>query len=303
MTLKRKSLQGLTLVELLVVLSILAVLSTVAIRSVSDQAIETRYDANLDQLEAIKEAIIGDGDDFNGFVGDVGRLPEVLNNSLDELLEQNGIEPFGIQTPSGDSELRLVCGWRGPYLDLGFVQDSLIDGFGQDYDLLQDDGTTSAANGDEIGIIRTLGQGGTLEGTLYEQDASIVLENTTTSETNWAQDILVTVVVDDPTSFIDEGEDELVVRVYGPGENPDSSGTEFGYAKTLDQKDETLIGTQTIYNFSFNVPNGRKVIRAYVIATVPSNDEENLITSTPPPRSKPGFIVVDKYNKFITLEL
>ncbi|MEM7792803.1 MAG: prepilin-type N-terminal cleavage/methylation domain-containing protein, partial [Verrucomicrobiota bacterium] len=52
--------RGLTLVELLVVLTILAVLSTVALRSVAQITEEKRYEANRSQLETVEAAVLGE---------------------------------------------------------------------------------------------------------------------------------------------------------------------------------------------------------------------------------------------------
>ena len=62
--------RGLTLVELLVVLSIVAVLSTVALRSVVGTFEQNNYDANISQLEQIELAVLG-GDETAGFLGDI----------------------------------------------------------------------------------------------------------------------------------------------------------------------------------------------------------------------------------------
>ncbi|HRQ88332.1 MAG TPA: prepilin-type N-terminal cleavage/methylation domain-containing protein, partial [Bacteroidia bacterium] len=157
----RRSQGGLTLVELLVVLSLVAVLSTVALRSVSDTVVEKRYDANLQQLEEIKLAVLGDKDRA-GFLGDIGRLP-VARGSVDveqlvELWDKNAapFEDYAIRTPAGDGEVRLGTGWRGPYLNLGINRRSLTDGFGEPYRLWKADGTT-AGDGEIVAIVQSLG--------------------------------------------------------------------------------------------------------------------------------------------------
>ena len=74
--------QGLTLVELVVVLAILAVLAGVAVRSLEPIADQARYEATQKTLESVKNAIVDDRQQasgtrqISGFVSDIGRLPE-----------------------------------------------------------------------------------------------------------------------------------------------------------------------------------------------------------------------------------
>ena len=294
MTLNRQSLQGLTLVELLVVLSILAVLSTVAIRSVSDQAIETRYDANLDQLEAIKEAIIGDGEDFNGFVGDVGSIPRTDSDLyLDKLTKGENCAPYGFQTPAGDSEIQIACGWRGPYLDLGFNQLPLTDGFGHTYTLLKFNGNPVDTASELIGTIATLGLSNTVDGTdLFEQDAAIVFQDNSAENVNttvkWFQDIRVEVSRSGENTF--NIGDILVIRIYGPGVNSNTNIA--GIAKTVAQNVFTFDASTQTHDFTFKAVDGStisygpKIIRAYLYnsgTTLDESDigfEDNLVEET-----------------------
>ncbi|MEM6363592.1 MAG: prepilin-type N-terminal cleavage/methylation domain-containing protein [Planctomycetota bacterium] len=141
---------GLTLIELVVVLSILAALTGVAVRSLEPIADQTRYEATRKTLDHVRDAIItlpavrrGDGSlAMQGFVSDMGRLPR----TLDELLVKpiNEADPtknifefaantdFGVQAVAGLTE-GLPCGWRGPYLQTtsittgwgtGFIQNT-----------------------------------------------------------------------------------------------------------------------------------------------------------------------------------
>jgi len=296
--------KGLTLVELLVVLSILAILSTVAIRGVSDQVIETRYDANLEQLEAIEEAIIGNGEDFQGFVGDVGRLPQVFNGSLDELLVINSIDPFGIKVPDGDSEIRLSCGWRGPYLDLGLNQSSVTDGFGRSFIFAEPDGSDANTNGDTIGKVISLGQDGENDAptTEYERDFEKIFQEDSTSTKNWSQDISVTVIKRDGSDFTSS--DDLVVRIYGPGDDTTTTGVvESGLAVTIKEDPPSITSDIESISISFNdVPYGQKIFRAYLVNTLPSDFEED-IGPTAISKSQPKFVFVNRFTNSITLEL
>jgi prepilin-type N-terminal cleavage/methylation domain-containing protein len=86
MTLNRHSntaSDGLTLLELLVVVAILAVLASVAVRVTGDIESDQRYRASQETLSNVKSAILGEGNSAGGFggaqtlgfVADVGRLP------------------------------------------------------------------------------------------------------------------------------------------------------------------------------------------------------------------------------------
>lgn len=147
---------GLTLLELLVVLTILVALSTVAITSTSGVADQARYEATQRTLENIRDAVIGpanlrDSDGtllYTGFVADTGRLPKAVAEVVDggtvltlaELVQQPaGMAAYQVLpaitsncTPEEEADaedpmppaevspdtIRLGVGWRGPYLRL-----------------------------------------------------------------------------------------------------------------------------------------------------------------------------------------
>jgi prepilin-type N-terminal cleavage/methylation domain-containing protein len=138
---------GMTLVELLVVLAILALLTTVAMTSTDVVLSQGRYDATTQTLTAIQEAVLGppnarqsDGTLISsGFVADVGR-PLLSTVGLSDLLgvEQPlqppqpppGIALFSLIQSPNDTDVVVPCGWRGPYLRLAPGQTSILDGWG-----------------------------------------------------------------------------------------------------------------------------------------------------------------------------
>ena len=130
--LRRK--RAFTLLELVVVIAILAVLSTVAMRSVSGIASQTRFEVTQRTLDQIQTAILGNPNDhqpdgalvINGFVADMGRLP----NSLDELLNMPAGAPLFAVQPAADPNVIVAGGWRGPYVRLSLGATNLCDGWG-----------------------------------------------------------------------------------------------------------------------------------------------------------------------------
>jgi prepilin-type N-terminal cleavage/methylation domain-containing protein len=112
--------RGVTLLELLVVLMILSIVLTAAVKTWDVTLERGRAQTTASKLDQLSKVIVGDPDyivagqraDF-GFVGDEGRLP----NSLKELMVR----------PPDDSV------WRGPYLRSTFNQSAdgyRIDGWG-----------------------------------------------------------------------------------------------------------------------------------------------------------------------------
>lgn len=83
-----KSQRGFTLVEVLTVMLVLVAIASITVESTKDFVFQGRYDITKDRYEKIKKAIVGDPNqvingqpNIEGFVKDVGRLP----NNLDEL--------------------------------------------------------------------------------------------------------------------------------------------------------------------------------------------------------------------------
>lgn len=153
---------GLTLLELMVVLVILAIVATVALQSLQPQVENQRLSSAVRLLDEIKAATIGpkqkyqlDGTPLiSGFVSDVGRLPRA--ESLDGEAEQPEVLgelwntdsnlalnfPFqfrsGPTQPVDYSQIRLPCGWRGPYLQLPVGMQELKDPWGRAPETLPD---------------------------------------------------------------------------------------------------------------------------------------------------------------------
>ncbi len=106
--------KGLSLIELLVVVAILAVVAGMVVSMTDNLDSRTRYDDTARRLAEIRSAILGpdavsaDGQLLSGgFLQDMGRLP----TSDLELLEQGTLPTF-----TYDKAWKTWYGWHGPYL-------------------------------------------------------------------------------------------------------------------------------------------------------------------------------------------
>jgi prepilin-type N-terminal cleavage/methylation domain-containing protein len=201
------SVRGLTLVELLVVVFILAAIAATAVSFVDNADQQTRYDDTKTRLAAIRAAVAGRPDrsvngepDVAGFVADMGRLPA----SMQELLERGALPPFSAASDAG---------WRGPYLTPLPDRDGVLrytDGFGNPW-------TTFDAAGGRL-VVQSAGGTAAPYDVEYPKDGVALVE-----PADWRLDFLagrtVTVV------FSDAGNDgadltgvPVCLRLYCPEE-------------------------------------------------------------------------------------
>lgn len=129
--------RGFSLIELTVVLLIITLLASVAVRSTNELGFQVRHEQTKERLELIKQAIIGNPNrtingqpNILGFVADMGRLPTCLR----ELVENYNCTTAAAN-PNGttDTLTKLWAGWRGPYLSLSgnpADADAFSDGWG-----------------------------------------------------------------------------------------------------------------------------------------------------------------------------
>ncbi len=156
--------------EVLVVLTILALLTTVAVTSSDVFLSQGRYEATTRTLTDIQEAVLGppnarqaDGTLIStGFIADVGR--SLLSTSADPTLAlselwalPSGMAPFSLIQSSNDTDVVVPCGWRGPYLRLPVGQSNVRDGWGNAMNLFTDLTGDPAAVGNPILAVSSSG--------------------------------------------------------------------------------------------------------------------------------------------------
>lgn len=155
--------KGLTLIEMVVVLAILAVLAGVAVRSLEPIADQTRYEGTQKTLEALRNAVVDDRlqssgvRQVSGFVADVGLLPETTAMLIDDVGASeftsvspaislssfsfsDRVGPAAASPPANPtnvdcSGVALRCGWRGPYVTATNPANAIADGWGRPFGL------------------------------------------------------------------------------------------------------------------------------------------------------------------------
>jgi prepilin-type N-terminal cleavage/methylation domain-containing protein len=196
-----RSAAAFTLLELLVVLAILGIVTTLAVRSLDQVEDQHRYESTLRRLEEIEFAVLGSPDDrtadgartLGGFVADMGRLPVASVSAagaaleLRELWENPGLPLFDVRPATAphltdvehqDPAVLVPGGWRGPYLRLPLGAAGLLDGWGRaiatplapdpatldgaGYGRLRDAADAPVTVGQPVGIVRVLGADGRL---------------------------------------------------------------------------------------------------------------------------------------------
>lgn len=156
--------RALTLLELVVVLGILAMLASVAIRSLAPIADQARYESTQRLLDELRVAIAGhparqtlaDSSVIHGVVADTGMLP----SDSDDLLTRpigwidRSLQSFDSDRDSID-DITLSSGWNGPYMQLGAGRSAILDGWGHAPLLTPNLGgldlTSMGSDGDSIG--------------------------------------------------------------------------------------------------------------------------------------------------------
>lgn len=132
--------KGFTLIEVVLIIVIMGIIATVAMRTMQPALDQSRNDATLREMQIISQAIIGNENliaegirsDF-GYVGDIGSLPP----NLDALV----FNPDSYEA------------WRGPYIADDFLEnqdDYKKDAWGNNYDYSGGVTISSPGNGSPI---------------------------------------------------------------------------------------------------------------------------------------------------------
>lgn len=108
----RKSSEGFTLLELIILLILVGLLAAVAVPKYLDLSQQSQINATQKKMQELKIAILGNPDAIAagrytrpGYWGDVGQLPSAL---ADLITKPGGVSSFDKFTRRG---------WNGPYLD------------------------------------------------------------------------------------------------------------------------------------------------------------------------------------------
>lgn len=161
---------GFTLIELVVVLVVMAVLTHLAVREISQvRAAQLRKVADK-QLETLRECVwhVSQFGDPEGFLSDMGRLPRLVSQTnsqgtsvgtLSELWRRPAsARPFALLSAANSSlyvhganasslasmgaGVLVPTGWRGPYLRMPFGKDRLFDPWGNAIESVDEAGFT-----------------------------------------------------------------------------------------------------------------------------------------------------------------
>ncbi|NCC53435.1 MAG: prepilin-type N-terminal cleavage/methylation domain-containing protein, partial [Spartobacteria bacterium] len=120
---------GMTLIELVVVLALLAGLAAMALTGVADLGNRARYDETVTRMDLIRQAVVGDGSEAGRFIRDMGRLPDSLGELIAGTNNYSSMA-FTFNVPSYPPIPATLCaGWAGPYLQGSGT--NIYDGFGE----------------------------------------------------------------------------------------------------------------------------------------------------------------------------
>jgi len=285
--------RGLTLMELVVVLAILAAVTTAAAVATERVLLRKRGEITANTLGVFRRSLLGqygqvgtittvssaaNSPSIDGFIADLGRLPAAVGNDPSTQLAElwsnpAGISRYGIKTAASDAEVTLSCGWRGPYIDLPIGGNRLVDGFGRDMVVLAADGSgdpIAAIAGDTILGLTSLGSDGQIGVTDAElplaEDATIWLGE---SQSMFASDLNVRVFESDGSGgrIAPTQPGTLLVRLYVP----DAATGDVGFQQS------PMITTPASASLSFPaVLIGKKVLRAYWVS-----DDASTSVNTP----------------------
>ena len=261
--------KGLTLLELIVALGILAVLSTVAVRALDPLADQTRYEVTQRVLDQLRTATVGDPGArqtdgqpiIAGYLADTGAFPGAL---ADFTTKPVGIDAFSLQSFDSDrdtvDDVNLSSGWNGPYFHFGAGQSSLVDGWGNapliDPDAGDFDFTSRGSDGDAV-----------VPETGYRADVSVVVPTTEYTSNNVVFRLFA---IDGTTGTrIDPaptGLEQLGVLYYSVNGNGGTTGA-------MEEVTLPVAATGTFEASRTNVIHGKAAARAFLWSDTDSDNQ------------------------------
>ena len=166
----RSSSKGFTFSEIIIVVAIMGIVTSVALKNMGKTDDRANYEESLTELQELLKAIVGDENARSngertsfGFVGDIGGLP----STLDELVSRGSLSAIML-----DTSKQIAYGWKGPYLESPFSSgksDFKTDGWGNAY--VYSTTQYALAPGDTVvAKISSLGADGTVGGEGYDSD-------------------------------------------------------------------------------------------------------------------------------------
>ncbi len=130
-----KSQGGFTIMEVLMVVTIIGVLTVVSLGPIGDSIDQSRFDATVAEMKMIRDAILGDTSVTHrgqrtqfGFLGDIGAIPTAAQG-IAALTTNPGLVAWTL-----DQTVRFGRGWNGPYLTSSNAGANFgLDGWGRAY--------------------------------------------------------------------------------------------------------------------------------------------------------------------------
>ena len=168
--------KGFTFSEILIVVAIMGIVTSVALKNMGKSDDRANYEESLTELQELSRAIVGDENARSngertsfGFVGDIGNLPA----TLDALISRGSL---GLSVL--DTSKQISYGWKGPYLESPFSSgssDFKTDGWGNAY--IYSTTQYALAPGDTVvAKISSLGADGEVGGEGYDSDIFIEIK-------------------------------------------------------------------------------------------------------------------------------
>ncbi len=282
---------GLTLIELVVVLAILAALAGVAVRSLEPIADQARYETSQKQLTQIGGVLIeqtntGASVGYAGFVCDVGRLPiargaDPATQAGELLFAGAALHPFAImpfddpnttdnEASRSGNVILIAAGWRGPYLQMPPGSNAIRDGYGQPLSLFNAAGFL-ASDGDEIVDLVSRGANDLLHPADVGYQRDLHLPGGPMIATRYRGDlpVRVTDVGGSSPPKLASGE-TLIVRVYGPGVDENEIG---GTPTTLATHSWSVSSDAGYAEVFRGLVSGPKVVRAMIVTGSTPNEQ------------------------------